>query len=129
MTKIDPIIAVKDVNVSAEWYQAAFGCKRSHGGNDFAVLKDKNEEILFCLHKWGEHEHPTLMNPDIIPGNGLILYYKTDELETIRQNIEQMNHSLEEDIRINPNSGKKEFSLRDKDGYYWIISEYHAYDG
>ncbi len=129
MTKIDPIIAVKDVNVSAEWYQEVFDCERSHGGDEFAVLKDKDEEILLCLHKWGEHGHPTMMSPDIIPGNGLILYYKTDNLETIRHNLEKMHYPLEEDIHINPNSRKKEFSLRDKDGYYWIVTEFHQYDG
>lgn len=129
MTKIDPIIAVKDVNVSAEWYQAIFRCKRTHGGNDFAVLEDENGEMLICLHKWGEHEHPTMMNPNITPGNGLILYYKTENLEEIRQNVETMNHPIEEDIHRNPNSRKMEFSLRDKDGYYWIITEFHKYEG
>jgi len=129
MTKIDPIIAVKDVNVSAEWYQTIFRCKRSHGGNDFAVLEDEKGEILICLHKWGEHEHPTMTNPNITPGNGLILYYKTENLEEIRQNVETMNHPIEEDIHRNPNSGKMEFSLRDKDGYYWIITEFHKYEG
>ena len=87
MTKIDPIIAVNDVNVSAEWYQSVFGCKRTHGGDDFAVLEDENEEILVCLHKWAEHDHPTMMNPNITPGNGLILYYKMDDLEGILQNV------------------------------------------
>ena len=129
MTKIDPIIAVKDVNVSAEWYETIFRCKRSHGGNDFAVLEDEKGEILICLHKWGEHEHPTMTNPNITPGNGLILYYKTENLEEIRQNVETMNHPIEEDIHRNPNSGKMEFSLRDKDGYYWIITEFHKYEG
>jgi uncharacterized glyoxalase superfamily protein PhnB len=129
MTKIDPIIAVKDVNKSAEWYQSVFGCKRTHGGNDFAVLEDENEEILVCLHKWGEHEHPTMKNPNITPGNGLILYYKTDNLEAIRQNVEKMNHPIEDDIHLNTNSRKKEFSLRDKDGYYWTITEFHKYEG
>ncbi len=129
MTKIDPIIAVKDVNVSAEWYQAVFNCKRTHGGNDFAVLEDENKEILICLHKWGEHEHPPMMNPSVTPGNGLILYYKTDNLEAIRQNIEKMGHSIEEDIHLNPNSRKEEFSLRDLDGYYWTITEFHKYEG
>jgi len=129
MTKIDPIIAVKDVNVSAEWYETIFSCKRSHGGNDFTVLEDEKGEILICLHKWGEHEHPTMTNPNITPGNGLILYYKTENLEEIRQNVETMNHPIEEDIHRNPNSGKMEFSLRDKDGYYWIITEFHKYEG
>lgn len=129
MTKIDPIIAVKDVNVSAEWYQSAFGCKRTHGGNDFAVLVDENAEILICLHKWGKHEHPTMMNPSVPPGNGLILYYKTDDIEKVRKNFEMMEYPIEKDIHLNPNSGKKEFSLRDKDGYYWTITEFHQYEG
>ncbi len=35
MTKIDPILAVKDVNKSAESYQKVFDCKRTHVGNEF----------------------------------------------------------------------------------------------
>ncbi|MDF3025989.1 MAG: glyoxalase [Fluviicola sp.] len=129
MNKIDPIIAVKDVNLSAAWYQSVFECKRKHGGSDFAVLEDENNEILICLHKWGEHAHPTMVNPTITAGNGLILYYKTDNLVAIRQNIEKMRYPVEEEIHLNPNSMKKEFSLRDLDGYYWTISEYHTYEG
>lgn len=129
MTKIDPIIAVKDVNASSEWYQSVFGCKRMHGADDFAVLVDENDEVLICLHKWGEHKHPTMMQPDITPGNGIILYYKTNNLEEIRQNIAKMNYTVEEDIHLNPNSTKKEFSIRDLEGYYWIITEFHKYEG
>ncbi|WP_347174257.1 VOC family protein [Polaribacter uvawellassae] len=129
MTKIDPIIAVKDVNESAEWYQKVFDCKRTHGGNEFAVLEDENGEILICLHKWGEHEHPTMTIPNIKPGNGLIIYYKTDKLDIIRSNIKKMDYPIEKEIHINPNSTKKEFSLRDPDGYYLTITEYHKYEG
>lgn len=129
MTKIDPIIAVKDVNRSAEWYQKVFDCVRSHGGTDFAVLVDKSNKVLLCLHKWGEHEHPTMKTPNAIKGNGLILYFKTDSLEKIRQIIEQMDYPIEEEMHINPNSTKKEFSLRDLDGYFLTITEYHEYEG
>lgn len=129
MNKVDPIIAVKDIGASVAWYQSVFGCQRLHGGDDFAVLVDKHEEILLCLHKWGQHEHPTMMNPDIAPGNGLILYYKTDDMETIRHNVQTLEYPVEDEIHVNPNSGKKEFSLRDKDGYYWIITEFHRYEG
>lgn len=129
MTKIDPIIAVDDVNASVEWYQSIFGCKRKHGGNDFAVLEDENDEILICLHKWGEHEHPTMKNKNIPHGNGLIIYYKTDNIETIRQNLKIMGYPVEEDIHVNINSTKREFSLRDPDGYYLTITEFHKYEG
>lgn len=129
MTKIDPIIAVKDVNESSKWYESAFGCKRAHGGNDFAVLVDEHNEVLICLHKWGEHDHPTMKNPNIASGNGLILYYKTGYLDKIWSNIKKMNYPIEEEIHINPNSTKREFSLRDPDGYYLTITEYHKYEG
>lgn len=129
MTKIDPIIAVKDVEKSAKWYENILGCKRKHGGDEFAVLVSENEEVLLCLHKWGAHEHPTMTNPNIKPGNGLILYYKTDDINAIRQNVEKLRHPVAEDIHINPNSTKKEFSLRDPDGYYLTITEFHNYEG
>lgn len=129
MTKTDPIIAVKDVEASATWYQSIFGCKRAHGGNEFAVLVSDDDEVLICLHKWGEHDHPTMSNPAITSGNGLILYFRTENMNIIRQNVEKINGLIEEDIHLNPNSTKKEFSLRDPDGYYLTITEFHEYKG
>jgi len=129
MIKIDPIIAVKNVEASATWYQQVFGFKRAHGENDlFAVLVSDSDEILLCLHQWGEHEHPTMTNPAITPGNGLILYFRTDNINAIRQNLEKIGGVVEEETHVNPNSLKKEFSLRDPDGYYLTITEYHKYD-
>ena len=129
MTKIDPIIAVKDVEASSKWYETVFGCRRKHGGNDFAVLVSENDEILICLHKWGEHEHPTMKNPNITPGNGLILYFRAENMNVIRHNVEKMGIQVEADIHLNPNSTKMEFSLRDLDGYYLTITEFHEYEG
>jgi len=127
--KIDPIIAVKDVEASSKWYQTVLGCRSSHGGEKFEVLTAIDGEILLCLHKWGEHGHPTMMNPNITAGNGLILYFRTDKMEKIRQNVENMGHEVVEDIHINPNSMKREFSLTDPDGYYLTITEFHQYEG
>lgn len=127
--KIDPIIAVKDVNASALWYQLVFGFKRTHGGNNFAVLMDKNDKVLLCLHEWEAHGHPTMKDPDTTPGNGLILYYKTYDLDKIRQNIAGLGYPLEAEIHVNQNSTKREFSLRDPDGYYITVTEYHEYEG
>lgn len=129
MIKIDPIIAVKDVEVSSKWYQSVFGCRRAHGGDEFAVLVSENDEILICLHKWGAHEHPTMTNSNIAHGNGLILYFRTENMQGIRQNVQKTGCFVEEDIHLNPNSRKKEFSLRDPDGYYLTITEFHKYEG
>lgn len=129
MTKIDPIIAVKDVESSSKWYQSVFDCRSMHGGKEFDILVSENDEILICLHKWGEHGHPTMTNPNITPGNGLILYFRTENLNGVRENAEKTGCSIEEEIHLNPNSRKKEFSLRDPDGYYLTITELHKYEG
>jgi predicted enzyme related to lactoylglutathione lyase len=130
MIKIDPIIAVKDVETSSKWYQQVFGFKRIHGEMEmFAVLVSENDEILFCLHQWEEHHHPTMTNPSIPPGNGLILYFRTENMNAIRQNVEKIGGIVEEEIHLNPNSLKNEFSLRDPDGYYLTITEFHKYEG
>ena len=129
MTKIDPIIAVKDVEASSKWYQSVFNWKSLHGGKEFAILVSENDEILICLHKWGEHDHPTMTNPNIMHGNGLILYFRTENMHVIRQNAEKLGCVIEEDIHLNPNSTKMEFSLRDPDGYYLTITDFHKYEG
>lgn len=129
MTKVDPIIAVKDVEASSKWYQSIFRCRSLHGGKDFDVLVSENNEVLICLHKWEEHGHPTMTNPTITPGNGLILYFKVEDINFIRENVEKTGSPVEEDIHLNANSTKKEFSLRDPDGYYLTVTEYHEYEG
>jgi len=129
MTKIDPIIAVKDVEASSKWYQSVLNCRSLHGGKIFDILVSDNDEILICLHQWGSHEHPTMTNPTITPGNGLILYFRTENMPIIRQNVEKLGCAVEEDIHLNPNSTKMEFSLRDPDGYFLTIAEFHKYEG
>lgn len=129
MTHIDPIIAVKDVKASSQWYESVFGYRRKHGGDEFAVLVDSHDEIMLCLHQWGAHGHPTMVDPNGSPGNGLILYFRTDRMEEVRKNVEDMEYSVEEEIHVNPNSTKKEFSVRDPDGYYLTITTVHKYEG
>lgn len=129
MAKMDPILAVEDVEASSKWYQSIFGCKSMHGGKEFDILTVKNDEVLICLHKWGIHGHPTMINPKSTPGNGLILYYRTEKMKGIYGNLKKVGGTIEEDIHLNTNSGKMEFSLKDPDGYYWTISEFHTYKG
>lgn len=127
--KVDPIIAVKDIATSAKWYHSVLGCNRKHEGDEFAVLVSENDEVLLCLHKWGEHEHPTMKDSSITAGNGLILYFKTDDINAIYKKVEEEGFNIKSKLEQNPNSTKMEFSLRDPDGYYITITEYHTYEG
>lgn len=129
MTRLDPIIAVKDVDASSKWYQKIFGFKNNHGGDHFAVLASDDNEIIICLHKWEEHNHPTMTNPNITAGNGLLLYFRTENINIIYRNAVKAGCVIEEDIHFNPNSLKQEFSFRDPDGYFLTVTEFHQYEG
>lgn len=126
--KTDPVIAVKDVDAAAEWYQTLLNCsvspQQEHG---FKILTDDDGVVLLCLHRWKMDEHPTMMDQSIMPGNGLILYFRTNNLEDIRKNAEELGANIVEDMHVNPRSQKREFSIRDIDGYYLTISEYHGF--
>ena len=129
MTRLDPIIAVKDLEASSKWYQKILGFRNNHDSNHFAVLVSDDNEITLCLHPWGAHEHPTMTNPNITPGNGLILYFRTENMNIIYENALKAGCAIEEDIHLNPNSRRKEFSIRDPDGYFLTVTEFHKYEG
>jgi hypothetical protein len=129
MIQSDPIIAVKDISASAKWYENIFGCRRMHDGEDFAVMMAEDDTVLICLHQWQAHGHPTMADPSLTAGNGLILYFRTGNMNEARNNATKLGAIVEEDIHVNPNSAKKEFSLRDPDGYYLTITEFHTYEG
>lgn len=74
MPRTEPIIAVQNVQKSSEFYQNLLNCQSQHGGETFEILTD-NDVVILCLHKRGEHEHPTMLNPGNQPGNGLILSF------------------------------------------------------
>jgi catechol 2,3-dioxygenase-like lactoylglutathione lyase family enzyme len=129
MTRLDPIIAVKDLKGSSKWYQKILGFRNNHDSNHFVVLVSDDNEITLCLHPWAAHEHPTMTNPNITRGNGLILYFRTDNMSTIYENALKAGCAIEEDIHLNPNSRRKEFSIRDPDGYFLTVTEFHKYEG
>ncbi len=129
MTRLDPIIAVKNIEASSEWYQKIFGLRNDHGGDHFSVLISDDNEIILCLHKWEEHNHPTMTDPGLAPGHGLLLYFRTDIMNNIYQRALESGCVIAEDVHLNSNSLRREFSFRDPDGYYLTVTEFHKYEG
>ena len=59
------VIGVGDVSRSIKWYQELFGQPVTLPAHDyFGQILDSDGTVLLCLHKWGAHEHLSLMNPD-----------------------------------------------------------------
>jgi catechol 2,3-dioxygenase-like lactoylglutathione lyase family enzyme len=128
MEKPDTILAVRDVDASAAWYEKIFGFENAsppeHG---FAVLRSPQGGVMLCLHRWGMDDHPTMKDPGLTPGNGLMLYFRLPSIDEVYQRAVKAGCRIEEDIHQNPRPGKREFSLRDPDGYFLTVSEFHDF--
>jgi len=122
------IIGVADVASSFKWYQSLFGQAATTPGHAyFGQIVDSDGTVLLCLHEWGAHEHPSLTSPDDgTPGNGLILFFRVDDFDMALSRARALVTRLEEEPRVNPNTETMEFSLRDPDGYYVMISALSA---
>ncbi|KRE87829.1 glyoxalase [Rhodanobacter sp. Soil772] len=122
------IIGVDDVAGSFRWYQSLLGLPETAPAHDyFGQILDPDGTVLLCLHAWGAHEHPSLTSPDRAqPGNGLLLFFRIDDFDMALSRARALVARLEEEPQVNPNTGTREFSLRDPDGYYVTISALSA---
>jgi len=124
MKRLWTVIGVKDVARSFEWYQQLFGQARTAPAHDyFGQICDTDGTVLLCLHRWGDHEHPSLTSPDAgKPGNGLLLFFRVDDFDAALERARGLVDQLEEEPHLNPGPNTLEFSLRDPDGYYVSIN-------
>src|SRR5436190_24280636 len=125
MKRIWTIIGVNDVRGSFKWYQSLLGQPVASPAHDhFGQITDMDGTVLVCLHKWGEHEHPSLMSAaGATAGNGLLLFFRVDDYDDSLKRARALVAGFEEEPHVNPNTQTREFTLRDPDGYYVTISE------
>ena len=119
------IIGVTDVAKSFKWYRALFGQPDGAPAHDyFGQLTDDDGTVLLCLHRWGDHDHPTLISPEsATPGNGLLLFFRVDDFAATLERARILVSGLEQEPDVNPATGTREFALHDPDGYYVMISD------
>jgi catechol 2,3-dioxygenase-like lactoylglutathione lyase family enzyme len=124
MKRTWPIIAVRDVELSSRWYQSLLASPNNHAGSAvFDQILDADGTVLLCLHHWGDHGHPSLLNVhDGTPGNGLLLFFRVDDFDIALQRARQLVDRLAEEPHTNPNTATLEFSIRDPDGYYVTVN-------
>jgi predicted enzyme related to lactoylglutathione lyase len=118
------IIGVADVARSFTWYQSLFGQPASAPAHEyFGQVLDTDGAVLLCLHRWGDHEHPTLMSAARAePGNGLLLFFRVDDFDETLSRARALVGQLAKEPQTNPATGTQEFALRDPDGYYVMVS-------
>ena len=124
MNRTWTIIGVRDVRSSFRWYQSLFGQPGTAPAHDYwGQILDVDGTVLICLHEWGAHEHPSLSSPDsAAPGNGLLLFFRVDDYEAALKRARTLVARFEQEPEMNPNTVTMQFTLRDPDGYYVMIS-------
>lgn len=118
------IIAVADVAHSTHWYQSLLGVPPEPPAHSyFGQVRDADGTVLLCLHAWGAHDHPTLLDPrQATPGNGLLLFFRVDDFDAAVVRARTLVGQFEQGIEVNPATGTREFALRDPDGYFVMVS-------
>jgi catechol 2,3-dioxygenase-like lactoylglutathione lyase family enzyme len=122
------IIGVRDVARSFHWYQSLLGLRETTPAHEYwGQILDADGTVLLCLHEWGAHEHPSLTSPGRAqPGNGLLLFFRVDDFDIALARARNLVTRLEEEPHMNPATGTMEFTLRDPDGYYVMVSAWSA---
>lgn len=117
------IIGVANVSQSFTWYESLLGLPAMQPAHDYFATLEAEGTVLLCLHRWGDHDHPSLAGPERAePGNGLLLFFRVDDFDQALFRARTLVTSLEEEPHVNPGTGTREFALRDPDGYYIMIS-------
>ena len=118
------IIGVGDVARSFNWYRSLFGQPPAAPAHDyFGQICDEDGTVLLCLHRWGDHDHPSLTSAKRAePGNGLLLFFRVNDFDESLSRARSLVAQLDSEPETNPATGTREFALRDPDGYYVMVS-------
>lgn len=117
------IIGVTDVPRSFAWYQSLLGLRATQPNHDYFGTIEMDGTVVLCLHRWGDHEHPSLTSRDRAePGNGLLFFFRVDDSDQALSRARALVTALEEEPHGNPNTRTREFALRDPDGYHVSVS-------
>lgn len=117
-----PLIAVRDVEMSSRWYQTLLCCCSGHGGREYERLL-YNSELILQLHHWDAHEHPHMGDPDAKPyGNGVLLWFQTNDFDQAVSRAHTLGAEVLKAPHVNPNAHHRECWLRDPDGYVVVIA-------
>jgi catechol 2,3-dioxygenase-like lactoylglutathione lyase family enzyme len=118
-----PLIMVADVPASSRFYQAVLGARSGHGGDEYEMLL-VDDELIMQLHAAEvSHHHGVTRDPGAEAGNGVLLWFESDDFDRAVEQIRSLGAELVHDVHVNPNAGHREIWLRDPDGYLVVLAE------
>jgi hypothetical protein len=101
------------------------GLASAHGGDEYEMLTSDGTVVL-QLHEIDAHEHPHLARDGERFGNGVAVWFETDQFDAAAKRVhEATDHTtvdVIEDVHVNPLAQHREIWLRDPDGYVVVVS-------
>jgi len=117
-----PLISVSDVEKSSAWYCEVLGAESAHGGPEYERLV-VDGVLIMQLHKLEVgHHHGTIGDPAQPVGNGVAVWFETDDLPAAAERARALGVIVQTDIQVNPNAQHEELWLRDPDGYLVVLA-------
>jgi predicted enzyme related to lactoylglutathione lyase len=118
-----PMIAVRNVRASEQWYGELLSCGIDHVAEDFSRLRS-NGGILLLLHAWDAEEHGAWEGASgRRVGNGFVLWLVVEDLDGVYGRAVGLGAEILVEPHENPEDGVREFTLRDPDGYAVAVIE------
>lgn len=123
------MIAVRDVEASSAWYQRLLGLRSDHGGPHYERLLS-NGVLVLQLHEWQtEHAHGRIGDPDVTPGNGVLLWFgEVADFDAVVARAAELGATVVLAPHRNPPMGEgegpshREIWIRDPDGYMVVVA-------
>jgi catechol 2,3-dioxygenase-like lactoylglutathione lyase family enzyme len=117
------MISVTDVEASSPWYQRVLAATSGHGGREYEQLLVDGVMVMQLYLVAEAHHHGTIGDPSAPFGNGVALWFETDNFDAAVGRIYVAGARVETDVHFNPNAGHREIWLRDPDGYLVVLAE------
>jgi catechol 2,3-dioxygenase-like lactoylglutathione lyase family enzyme len=116
------LIAVSDVEKSSAWYCEVLGAESAHGGPEYERLV-VDGVLVMQLHRLDVgHHHGTFGDPSSPLGNGVAVWFETDDLSAAAERARALGARVQTEIHHNPNANHDELWLRDPDGYLVVLA-------
>ncbi|MEM7080615.1 MAG: VOC family protein [Pseudomonadota bacterium] len=117
-----PMLFVKDVQGTAQWYQSLLGAQPTHGGDEFEMLQADGRTLLqLHLIEDGHHNHQVDLTPPF--GNGCVLVVYVDSAADCYAQAQSMGATIRSELFFNEPIHMHEFTLADPNGYAVMVCE------
>ncbi len=124
--RVQPLIAVADVEASSRWYCTLLGAQSGHGGPEYERVMHEGT-LLLQIHTQEAPEHPSLGRPRTDSsgkpsGAGVLVWFEVDDFDAALERVEALGAPVVEGPLVNPNARHREIWLSDPDRYVVVLS-------